>query len=340
MTRSLRLAAVLIAIAGVIDPAIALRQRAPLPIGLLLPQSYDPGFQAALSIRTSLLDRLGRSVEPDAQHPRAIVAIGNIVPPASTTAPLLTIRDTSSPALSAVALPPASSVEGQKQTISPRFRARGLAGRSTEFVLRRGEARIASVSHRWSGQDETFEPRFEFVSPAAGMDVVRITANTENLAPVALDAPVMVSQRRLRILVFEPRPSWAAGFVRQALERDPAFEVQSRTNTSTGIRTETIRAGGLSMSNTDAFDVLAIGGLEALAPADLERASRFASSRGGTVVLLPDARIPEPVRVGLDAPVFEEALVDRPLDVHSSVATLRASEFIFPKSVCTDAIAR
>jgi hypothetical protein len=332
LTRSVRAAALLIALAGVIDPAIAWRQPAPLPIELLLPEPYDPTFEPALRIRTSLLERLGRSVAVNTGHPRVILAIGNVVPPPSTTVPFVTIRDTSSPALSAVALPAASSVEGQKQAVSPRFRARGLAGRSTEFVARRGDARIAHVSHRWSTEDETFEPRFEFVSPAPGLDVLRITASTENLAPVALDAPVMVSQQRLRILVFEPRPSWAAGFVRQALEQDPAFDVQSRTNTSKGISTQTIRPGGLSMANPDAFDVLAVGGLEALTQADLERVSRFAAIRGGTVVLLPDARIPDPVRMALDVPVFDEALVDRPLDVHSSAATLRASEFILPKT--------
>ena len=142
----------------------------------------------------------------------------------------------------------------------------------------------------------------------------------------------MISRRRLRILVYEPRPSWAAAFVRQALESDQVFEVQARTNTSSGIGTMTAQVKGAGLAETDAYDALAIGGLESVTPVDLERLNHFVSVRGGTVVLLPDARIPESVRVGLELPLFDEALVERPVDVHSKTATLRASEFLLPKA--------
>ena len=36
---------------------------------------------------------------------------------------------------------------------------------------------------------------------------------------------VLAEQRRLRIVAFDPRPSWGSGFIRRALEADPIFEV-------------------------------------------------------------------------------------------------------------------
>jgi len=333
MTRGLRLGAIVIALAGLIDPVIALQRRPPVPVELRLPEPYDPGFESALRIKDALRRLLGPAVETgSSQRPRALVAIGNAVPPAAADVPMLVIQDTSSPRLAAVDLHAPTGVEGQQQTAVASFRANGLAGRSTEFVLRRRDARIASVSHRWSGADERFDVRLAFISPTAGLDVLRLTANTDGISPVVLDVPVAVSSRKLRVLAYEPRPSWGASFVRQALERDQVFELNARTETSRGIHTETRQAPAvLRFSDVETFDVLVIGGVEALTRADVDVLERFASLRGGTVVLLPDARIPEHVRAPLELPIFEEVLVDRAVDVQTSAAALRASEFLLPK---------
>ncbi|MEO5895473.1 MAG: hypothetical protein ABIS06_07220 [Vicinamibacterales bacterium] len=334
MKRSLRVGALLIALAGVIDPAVAFQRRAPLPIQLLLPETHDLTFVEADRIRSSLLAVLGDAVDADSSEPpRAMVALGNAVPrPYAVTVPVFSIS-VDSPRLSAVTLDAADAIDGQRQVRFVRFEGHRLQGRSSEFVLRRGEARLAVANHRWSQDDETFEARLEFVSPAAGLDALRLTAGTEGIAPVSVDLPVMVSSRKLRVLIYEPRPSWSASFVRMALESDPAFDVRTTTSTSRGI--STVTAGppaSLGALDPNRFDVVAVGGLDLLTAADLDTLERFASVRGGTMVLFPDARIPDRVGSALELPSFDEVLVERPIDVQTAVATLRASELLLPRS--------
>src|SRR4051812_44458636 len=116
MIRALRLWAIVIALAGLIDPAIALQRRPPLPVELRLPEPYDPGFESASRIEGELVRLLGSAVDSgSSERPRALVAIGNVVPPAKADVPLLVIQDTSSPRLSVVELHAPAGVEGQKQ---------------------------------------------------------------------------------------------------------------------------------------------------------------------------------------------------------------------------------
>ena len=78
MTRMmLRALAVLIAVAGVIDPAIARRARMPLAVDVRLPAPSHPSFDAAEALRTGLVSTLGDDVVVDGDAPpQAIVAVG------------------------------------------------------------------------------------------------------------------------------------------------------------------------------------------------------------------------------------------------------------------------
>lgn len=333
MSRTLRVGALLIALAGVMDPAVALQSRAPVPVEVLLPPAHDPTFAEADRIRASLLRQFGDTLDPvSSEPPRTIVTIGNAVPPEAVAVPVLAVR-LDSPRLSAVATDAAEAIQGQQQVRHIRFEGHRLAGQSTEFVLRRGEARVGAVSHRWAQDDEVFDARFEFVSPATGFDSLRITASTDALADITVDVPVLASARKLRVLFYEPRPSWSAAFVRMAVEADPSFEVRSVTSTSKAIATVSAKApGSLVTADPDTLDAIAVGGLDQLTAADLGALDRFASLRGGTVILFPDARVPDRAGSAFDLPVLDEVLIDRPVDVQSAVSTLRASEFLLPRS--------
>ena len=93
MSRALRLVALLIAVGGVIDPAVARQRRTPLPIDVLLPKPYDPGYQHALRVRDALQARFGTSFNANSsEQPRAVIAVGNVVPPRSARVPLLMIQ--------------------------------------------------------------------------------------------------------------------------------------------------------------------------------------------------------------------------------------------------------
>ena len=100
---------------------------------------------------------------------------------------------------------------------------------------------------------------------------------------------VLAEQRRLRILAFDPRPSWGSAFIRRALEADPSFEVATRVRASRGPE---VRTGAAPIVLGDAtlapFDLALIGAPEELSASELSALDRFASVRGGTVVFVAD----------------------------------------------------
>ena len=106
----------------------------------------------------------------------------------------------------------------------------------------------------------------------------------------AVDLRLEVSERRLNVLVHEPRPSWNAAFVRRALEQDPSFEVSTIVQASKGLA---VRAGSPPAASTAAalspFDVVLVGAPEELRQSELEALGCSPGSGGGGSVL-PDRR--------------------------------------------------
>jgi len=119
----------------------------------------------------------------------------------------------------------------------------------------------------------------------------------------------MVAARPGRIAVIETRPSWPAGFVRRALEADPAFLVSSVIRTSRGIAS---RAGdtppAIQASQLSRFDVVIAGAPEDLRREEVEALWEFAERRGGTVVLLPDRMPAGPYAERIPGKVSEHLL--------------------------------
>lgn len=333
MTRLLRAGALLIAIAGIVDPAVATRRKSPLPVDVRLPPAGDPTLDEAVRTRAELFAALGDAADDrSGESPRAIIAIGNAVPEGVASVPVFTVAAGRGPRLTAVAVSSSDTVVGQKQLISVRFQGHGLRGRTSELTLTRGASHVAGSTHRWMQDDEPFEARFEVVAPAPGLDVWQLAASTEDTSGVRVDIPIRVGARKLRVFVYEPRPSWPAGFVRQALEGDAVFDVSATARTSRAVATETARAPrSLAALDHDSIDAIVVGGLEGLTDSELAVLGRFASARGGSVVLLPDGPIPEHVRAALDLPAFEELLLERPVEVRSDSVRFRASELLLPR---------
>ena len=185
---------------------------------------------------------------------------------------------------------------------------------------------------------ERFDARLHYTPPSSGTSTVTLRVLPfEGEAVVtdnAVDLRLEVSERRLNVLVHEPRPSWNAAFVRRALEQDPSFEVSTIVQASKGLA---VRAGSppaaLTAAALSPFDVVLIGAPEELRQSELEALRTFARIRGGAVVFLPDRRpagrylelIPS---AKLDPSAkFDEVLVDRAIAIQSIAgAPLRASE--------------
>jgi hypothetical protein len=148
------------------------------------------------------------------------------------------------------------------------------------------------------------------------------------------DVAIIAHARRLRVLVFEPRPSWALTFVRQALERDPTLEVDVLGRTSRGVVTRTAGAPGrVASAALDRFDAVVVGAPEALTEAEVQVLELFAGERGGAVVLQPDRRPSGAyARRLLVATTFDEALLDRPSPLTTTAGELRASEMAIARA--------
>lgn len=128
-----------------------------------------------------------------------------------------------------------------------------------------------------------------FAPARTGLARLRVTARLEGFAAVHADAVTAVSARTLRILVYEARPSWAATFLRRALEDDPRFDVVVRSVTS---RNVSVDAGAVpaALDRAEAlsgFDAVIVSAPEGLATAEGAALETYLRQREGVVVVLP-----------------------------------------------------
>ena len=331
MMRVLRIAAILMAIAAVVDPVFAGRRQAPVALDIHLPRSGDPNLGAASRMRDELLGALGNGVRVNGSEPAlAVIAIGNATLDRVPRVPVFWLRSPAETGLTAVAAPPVSALWGQQPRVTASFRAQGVRDRTTTFrLVGPAGAALGSVQHRWTKDTETFESSFAYAPASPGLAILRITAETDGMAPASVDVPVRTTDRRVRVLVFEPRPSWASGFARQAIESDPLFDVRALARTSRGVTAHTPGApASLTAFALDDADAILVGGLDALTEQDLAVLRRFAEVRGGSVVLIPDARLPENVRAAFDLPVLSESLVERPAELRQGETRVLATELL------------
>ena len=344
MTLVLRLVAVVIALAAIVDPVFAVRGHAPLSVDLALPFAGEPTFAEASALGDAALTALGDSAKAGSgESPHIVIALGDSKVARTPDVPVFVMPLSSAPRVHAVSAPAVSAWSGQQPVVSAAFRARGMSGRTTSFKLAVSDgATLGSVQHQWKADDETFAPSFTFAPAAPGMTVLRVTASGDGAPDSAADIVVTTSARRARVLVFEPRPSWSVGFVRQAIELDPLFDVRAIARTSRGIVTRTAGAPeSLSSLDPDSVDVVVVGGLDALTRDEIDVLTAFATRRGGSVVLMPDARVPENVRQAFDLPELQEVLLERPIELQQGNLTLKASEVLRtkPSQRSSDALA-
>jgi hypothetical protein len=147
-----------------------------------------------------------------------------------------------------------------------------------------------------------------------------------------MDVQLHATTRRLKVLAYEPRPTWATSFLRRALERDPAFDVSALVRPSRGLE---VRAGSaptpITADTLEPFDVVLAGAPEELSRTEVDALRLFARRRGGTLVFLPDRRPSGRYLELVPAQSFEERLSDTGVALHAGVRTeLRASELAIP----------
>lgn len=325
--RALRVVVVAMAIAGAIDPSWTTSHPVPVAVAIQSPPTAA-GRNAAAAIAQQLSTQLsGRVTFDGAEAAAASVIVGAADVAVSGNVPAsVVLRGAAAAAnvrlVGAQSPPPVPA--GWVATVGATVEAHDMLGEATAIVLERDGLELSRREHTWSRADETATIALPF-TPSEGVSraIVRvIPSDRESTADDnAADVTLASSARRLRVLAHEPRPSWAATFVRRALERDPAFEISTLVRLSKGLA---VSAGDpprvLTLDELMPFDAVVVGAPEELGQSEIAALETFARRRGGAVVLLPDRR-PSGRYLGLlPGWRFDEVLVERPLDVVSDGA--------------------
>jgi len=324
---ALRILAVLIALAALVDPAITVTGAVRSHIAVV---NLEPGSSEAVRVAAALARDLGTSfdVQPKVSSDTAVaVMVGRSYPadPPATGIPIatVTIPENVGARIARVSapreVPPATSIR-----LEVDVDGRGVAGRTTVMSARLGGLEIARASHRWAAGRERWRAAVDAVPVGDPPYVIHVQADASSA-----DVVVGVRARPLRVEFYEPRPSWATTFVRRALEGDARFQVESLTISSRGVAARTAGEVALTDTRLDSFDAVVVGGLDRLSATDVRALDRYTRERGGAVVLVPD----ENVNVGPArdlVPNTTERLLERPTKLVSTrvAAPLQASEIL------------
>lgn len=339
MTRALRAVALLIAVAGVIDPAIAVDRTHPVRVEFRAGPS--PWTR---SVRDRLIRDLGASIAAaDGEPPDAVVLVDSrdslTVPDAASVSIVARVPPGARNVRLIRAVSPGTVLVGQEAVFSAEFEAIGMAGQSSAIALEQHAVPLAATEHRWTSPRERFTASLPYVPPMAGIS--RMTLRARPLAGEATDednaadVPLVASARTLRVAVYEPRPSWAAGFVRRALESDPVFVTSSLVRPSRGpVVTAGPRLRSLSSDVLASYDAILIGAPEDLSGAEVAALTTFCEVRGGAVVFLPDRRPSGPYAQVVSLSGFEELLIEKPVALTGEGPVgVSASEFSVPRGL-------
>jgi hypothetical protein len=353
LRRILRAAAILIAAAGMVDPAFT-RNAPERPLvaivtleGPSMDLPADGGTRRVLAGR--LAERLTEDLSPFARPvphavpgARAYVLIGDGRAPSSlpSESPVYAVSTDSAlepnAAIAGVSAP-ARVASSATAEVAVDVTQLGLGGRTSVVSLEHRGLTLDRVSHTWSSET-SFRARLRFTPSDVGLARVRAVVSTDApeaaLADNAADALIEVGAARLPVLVYDTRPSWSSAFVRRALERDPRFDVTFLSSISRGAR---VRTGDAPATLADPailspFAAVVVGAPELLTAADVSGLERFARVRGGAVVLLPDRPPQGPVLRLIESSSFDEVLRDDSV-VMTEDGRLRGSEFAIGTSL-------
>ena len=347
MTRVLRFAAILIAIAGAIDPAITVSGASRARLAIVAPTPAPP---AADDIRARLVRALSPSYEITAavtSDAAAAIVIGDRYPAEPMPASLM-IATVSVPA-------PAGAGVGIAHVDAPREVPAGsvihvdldveraaTTAPATDVTATIAGLEAGRASHRWTAGETRWRAGLDAVPIGEPPYLLRIAAG-----PASADVVVDARRAPFRVEFYDPRPSWATTFVRRALEADARFQVAGLSFTSRAVSVQSGGAVPLADPRLDAFDVVIVGGLDRLTAADAGALDRYLRERGGAVVVVPDQRVDagaardliaapasafasQPRRDGHDQPDPTERLLEQPatLAVTPPAAPIQASELL------------
>jgi hypothetical protein len=340
--RLLRLTVVAIAVSALLDPPlmVAARERPRLAITL-----QQPGDAVSLGVR----DRLTRDLRADFEvagsdrEAAAAIVIGREYPDRAAAFPLRTSTVTldadprQGTAMIAGVRAPRAVPRGTRIQLEVTLAAQAATASTSVVAVAAGpighpDVEVAHLSHTWTAGSR----RAVLTLDALPLDLppwhLRVRVSEASQPSTAATSDVLVEEAApQRVLFYEPRPSWIVTFVRRAIEADQRFVVSGLDYPSRGIRIVSGDAASLDRTALRAFSAVVVGGLDRLTVSDRDRLDWFVRERGGSLVLLPDARPGiAPLTEWLAGVTTREALFERPsaLAVAPPLPAIQAAELV------------
>jgi len=339
----LRSVALAIAVAAFVDPPLGLTARERPRIAVTLQRSDDA---RSVGVRDRLVRDLRSEFDvvsgPDRDAPAAIV-IGDRYPerPAgfSQRTSTVTIDAVHREAAAHIAAVRAARAvpRGTRIQLEVDLHAIGVNGSTSAVTVSAGAAgrpdiEVARASHPWAAGAEHVSLRLDAMPLDLPPWHLRVRLAEAGRPSTVETSDVIVEEAfPLRVLFYEPRPSWMATFVRRALERDGRFVVSGLDYPSRGIRISSGDVASLDHSTLRQFRAVIVGGLDRLTVGDRDLLDRFARERGGSLVLLPDAHPGGgPSSEWIPSAGIREVLLERPavLSVVAPLPAIQASELL------------
>lgn len=318
----LRLTAIGIALLGWLDPPIVVSPIPPIDVDMAVVRSPRDGRPArnddtitVADARAAAVQRLagelgsagslrvhevaaGDRLPCDATDPCAILTDGAAVamaPDRKGPISIVRVGDVIGPNVEATGLSaPTAHLAGQA-TARVSLTAAGVDGRTSRVRLFDGDVVVGEATHRWTSDGEvSLDVPWWPVAPGARTLVARVLADGDERTTVDDDVAsrVLVEEGRWPVLTIERRASWAATFVRRAIEGDARFAVSTLTDLAPRVSVST--PGTATLDRLDDVRVVVVGAPETLTPKDVDQLDGFVRRRGGAVVLLPDRPITGP----------------------------------------------
>ena len=269
-----RILAILIALAGVIDPTMTSLRATRADIAIVSVSTADSALVRRIAER---LDNRYTVVRGDFPAAAATIIVGSSIPDRIPTGLVFAVRDSNRPTITKFDVPVTTTVDSK--LVIPivangpvTLRASGLV--ADHVIPSNARDLHLEVTLTITG------PLFLEATVRKGNDSTTVSALTN------------VSDRRHAVLFFDRRPSWMSTFVRRSLEQDRRFAVASRVMTSRNVSTD---AGQPPSTLADPallelYDVIVIGAPNLLTPGDVSGLETFLAKRGGGVVLLYDEK--------------------------------------------------
>jgi hypothetical protein len=229
---------------------------------------------------------------------------------------------------------PASRLPGQGLDVIVEIRGEGVRGKTTEVMLEDAGLPVASASHTWTADEESWRATLQYLPPyavpAASASPPAPTADETTQADNAADLLVPPTRGPVRVLVLEAAVTWPALFVRRVLEGESAFAISASQRAAKSVVT---RAGApppaLTRDSMAPYEVAVVGGPGNFRAADVEVLRWFVEDRGGVVLFVPDERPAGNYLALTGIAAFDVAALEEPV----RVGGLLASELAIPRNL-------